>query len=316
MGVAGNGAANLIAAIDAGSNGIRLAVARINGDGIAREIESLREPVRLGNDAFELGYLTDATVEAAVAAFERFSERLKHHGVRHMRAVATSAAREATNARTLSARVRKSTGIRLEIIDGLEEAQLVFGGVAGAVDLSGQSALLIDMGGGSVEVTVSRNGLALGCETLPLGAVRLLKRLKATGRTEAEAEALIAPFRGAVENLVQAEVKGQKIDVCIGTGGNLECLGRLRGPLLSKEKLGKVKMSDLDPMIEKLLKMTPAERVSKLGLRPDRADVVVIAAIVLRMVLEETKVPRMLTPGVGLNQGLLRQIADRVREPL
>jgi exopolyphosphatase/guanosine-5'-triphosphate,3'-diphosphate pyrophosphatase len=127
---------------------------------------------------------------------------------------------------------------------------------------------------------------------------------------------MIAPFRGAAAGLVKAEIKEQKPDVCIGTGGNLECLGRLRAPLLGKEKLGKVKLADLDLMIDKLLAMTPAQRIEKLGLRPDRADVIAIAAIVLRMVMRDAGVTKALTPGVGLNQGLLRQVADRVREPL
>ena len=120
----------IIAAIDAGSNGIRLAVARINGDGVVREIESTREAVRLGGDAFGNGQLAEATIDAAVAAFSRFAERIAANDVRHLRAVATSAAREASNSRTLVSRVRKATGIRLEIINGLEEAQLVFAGVA------------------------------------------------------------------------------------------------------------------------------------------------------------------------------------------
>jgi exopolyphosphatase/guanosine-5'-triphosphate,3'-diphosphate pyrophosphatase len=236
--------------------------------------------------------------------------------VTYMRAVATSAAREASNSRTLVARIRKATGIRLEIIDGLEEAQLIFAGVAAAVDLSNRTAMLIDMGGGSVEVTIARNGGALGCETLGLGAVRLLTQMKALGKVEADVDDLIAPFRGAVAGLVEAEIRDRKPDICIGTGGNLECLGRLRGPLLGKEKLGKVKLADLDVMIDKLLAMTPAERIETLGLRADRADVVAIAAIVLRMVMQDAGVTKTLTPGVGLNQGLLRQAVDRVREPL
>jgi len=308
--------AEVIGAIDAGSNGIRLAIARLNDDGIPREIETIREAVRLGSDAFDLGYLREPTIEAAVVAFERFAVRIKHHGVRHVRAVATSAARESSNTRTLTSRIRKATGIRLEVIDGLEEAQLVFGGVAGAIDLGGRSALLIDMGGGSVEVTVARDGLALGCETLGLGAVRILGRLRESGLTEASAVQIIETFRGAAANLVRAELKDAKIDVCVGTGGNLECLGRLRGPLLGKVKLGKVKASDLDTIIDKLLAMTPAVRIAKLGLRPDRADVIAIAALVLRMILEETKVSKVLTPGVGLTQGLLRQIAGRILDPL
>jgi exopolyphosphatase/guanosine-5'-triphosphate,3'-diphosphate pyrophosphatase len=306
----------IIAAIDAGSNGMRLAIGRVEDDGAIRELESIREPVRLGGDAFSTGQLSDATIDAAVAAFERFAARIAEHEATHVRAVATSAAREASNSRTLVARIRKATGLRLEVIDGLEEAQLVFAGVAGAVDLSDRAALLIDMGGGSVEVTVARNGLALGCETLGLGAVRLLAQMKELGRSETEVDDMIAPFRGAAAGLVKAEIKEQKPDVCIGTGGNLECLGRLRAPLLGKEKLGKVKLADLDLMIDKLLAMTPAQRIEKLGLRPDRADVIAIAAIVLRMVMRDAGVTKTLTPGVGLNQGLLRRVADRVREPL
>lgn len=312
MGKTNGQSARHIAAIDAGSNGMRIAIARVNGDGIAREVEGWREPVRLGGDAFALGQLTDETIEAAVAAFSRFAERIEAHGAKHVRAVATSAARESSNARTLVSRVRKATGIRLEIINGLEEAQLVFSGVASAIDLEGRSALLVDMGGGSVEVTVAKNGHALGCETLSLGAVRLLAQLKEAGKKESDVDELIAPYRGSVAGLIKAELRGQPPELCLGTGGNLECLGRLRGPLLGKEKLGKVKLSDLDPMIRKLLDMTPAQRTAKLNLRPDRSDVVAIAAIVLRMVMTDAGIARMLTPGVGLNQGLLRQLAARI----
>jgi len=307
---------NVIAAIDAGSNGMRLAIGRIADDGAVRELENIREPVRLGADAFSTGQLSETTIDAAVAAFERFQALIEKSEATHVRAVATSAAREASNSRALVARIRKATGIRLEIIDGLEEAQLVFAGVAGVVDLTNRSAMLIDMGGGSVELTIARNGLALGCETLGLGAVRLLAQMKELGKSEGDTEVLIAPFRGAASGLIKAEIKDGKPEVCIGTGGNLECLGRLRGPLLGKEKLGKVKLADLDMMIDKLLAMSPAQRVEQLGLRPDRADVVAIAAIVLRMVMQDAGVTKALTPGVGLNQGLLRQISDRVREPL
>jgi len=307
---------NIVAAIDAGSNAMRLAIGRVDGDGSVHEIEALREPVRLGGDAFSRGRLSDATIDAAVAAFERFAERIREHEAGRVRAVATSAAREASNSGTLVSRIRKATGIRLEVINGLEEAQLVFAGVAGVVDLAGRAAFLIDMGGGSVEITVARDGLALGCETLALGAVRLLAQINDLGKSEVDVEEMIAPLRGAAAGLVKAEIEDQKPDVCIGTGGNLECLGRLRGPLLGKEKLGKVKLADLDLMIDKLLAMTPAQRIEELKLRPDRADVVAIAAIVLRMVMQDAGVARVLTPGVGLNQGLLRQVADRLREPL
>jgi exopolyphosphatase/guanosine-5'-triphosphate,3'-diphosphate pyrophosphatase len=303
----------VLAAIDAGSNGMRLALARLER-GTLTEIESIREPVRLGADAFSMGHLGEPTLAAAVAAFERYAARIEAEGATHVRAVATSAAREADNGKVLVARVRAATGIRLEIIDGLEEAQLVLAGVASAVDISKSRAILVDMGGGSVEVTVARNGLALGCETLGLGAVRLMAILAQTGGHERDVEKLFEPFRGAAAALVRAELGGKAPEIGVGTGGNLECLGRLRGPLLGKQKLGKVKLSDLDPMIEKLTAMTPAERTVGLGLRPDRADVIAIAAMVLRNVMKEIGVSKLATPGVGVNQGVLRKLTDYLAE--
>jgi exopolyphosphatase / guanosine-5'-triphosphate,3'-diphosphate pyrophosphatase len=301
-----------VAAIDAGSNGMRLAIGRVDEDGKLRELETIRAPVRLGADTFSVGQFSDATMDGAVAAFGHFAGRIKANDVEHVRAVATSATRDSANGPALVARIAAATGIRLEIIDGVEEAHLVFSGVAAAVDLSGRAALLVDMGGGSVEVTVARGAVALGCEALSLGCVRLLSRLEAEGKVEADLEAFLAPFRGSVASLVRAELKDAPIGICVGTGGNLECLGRLRVPMLGKSKAGKVKVGDLDKMIEILLGLTPAERASQFELRPDRADVIAIAAMVLRMILRDAGVAKMVTPPVGLAQGLLLELAERV----
>lgn len=301
-----------IAAIDAGSNGMRLAIARLD-KGQITEIESVREAVRLGADAFTVGRLGEAILGAAVAAFQRFAARIAAEKVARVRAIATSAVREADNGAELVESVYHATGIRLEVIDGLEEAQLVLGGVSSAVDISKSRAVLVDMGGGSVEVTVAKNGLALGCETLGLGAVRLMARLAEAGLTERDVDRLYEPYRGASAALVKAELGGRAPEIGVGTGGNLECLGRLRGPLLGKVKLGKIKASDLDPMIAKLLEMSPAERAVSLGLRPDRADVIAIAAMVLRNVMNEIGISKLVTPGIGLNQGILRKLAAETR---
>lgn len=303
----------LVGAIDAGSNGIRFAIGRIQDDGSLVQVETTRESVRLGGDAFSAGAIGELTMDAAVAAFSRFAERITINGIKTLRAVATSAVRDSTNGASLVERIRSRTGIELEVIDGLEEAHLIFLGVATAVDMKDRTALLIDMGGGSIEVTVARDGVALGSKGFPLGAVRLLTRLKAEGANEAEVEELLSPFEGAVAELIATQLKRPEIDVCVGTGGNLETLGRLRGPMLGKSQLGKVKLSDLDPMIGMFLEKTPEQRSAEWDLRADRADVIAIAAIVLRMLLREAQVKKALTPGVGLVQGLLWELADRAR---
>ena len=303
----------LVAAIDAGSNGIRFAIGRVEKSGDFRELENIRESVRLGADAFSSGHFSEGTMAMAAAAFERFAGLMRANGIEHYRAVATSATRDTANGKDLVAHIREATGIRIEIIDGLEEAHLVFAGVAAEVDLTERTALLVDMGGGSVEITVARNGVALGCVALPMGGVRLLSRIRATGKSERDLDELLVPFHGAAVGLIETELKKKPVEVCVATGGNPTALGRLRVPLLGKSKVGKVKLTDLDAMIELLLEMTPKERETRLDLRPDRADVIAIAAIVLRMIMREADVSKTLTPGVGLAEGLLRQVAARVR---
>lgn len=306
-------ASTTIAAIDAGSNGIKMLIGEIDENGTLWEIEEDRESIRLGHDAFTTGRFSEATIKAAVGAFERFKKLADAQGVKRIRAVATSACRQAKNSDELAQAVRKATGIKLEVIDGLEEAQLVFAAVARKIYLRDKTALLFDMGGGSVEVTVAVNGRAVGCETLELGPVRIMEKLNAEKLDEADTLKVIKKYEGAVAHLIETELDGKAPDICIGTGGSIETLGHLRTVLCDKANPAKFKPADLDVIIEKLLTMKPDKRAKRLGLKADRADVIAIAAIVMRMLVREAKVARVLIPDVGLRQGLLHQLADRVR---
>lgn len=302
--------ANSVAAIDAGSNGIRIAIAELDEAGKTVRTHNQREAMRLGEDSFSLGAFQPQTIARAVAAFEKFAHLLAEHHVTAYRAVATSACREARNRTELIAAVAQATGIKLEIIGGIEEAQIVFAGVSDVVNIAGESAVLIDMGGGSVEITVARDGQPLGCETLPLGPVRLMQQLKAQGADEREITSLMTRYEGKIRSLVEAELDAPPA-ICIGTGGNIEAMAKLRVPLLGKTKTGKVKAADLDPMIEKLLSMSVPQRIEKLELRPDRADVIGIALVVFRMIVREIAVPKVLVPGVGLKEGMLKQLTRK-----
>ena len=302
-----------LAGIDTGSNGIRLIVGEVEGDGEVKVLQTLRESVRLGADVFADGVLKSKTIDEAVASFRRFKKVIGEYEAGHVTAVATSALREAKNSRELVEAVQRETGIEIRVIDAIEEAQLMLVSTAASMDLTNKTALLIDMGGGSVEVTVANNALALGCESLKLGPVRLLEKLAARGLGEQSAEFLVGRYRGMISELIRVELEDEPLELCIGAGGNLERMAKLRVELLGKTKAAKVNASDLDEMIEQLLAMKVAERVKKLGMRPDRADVIVIACIVCRMLLHDACVPRMLVPGVGLRDGLLRRMAQQVR---
>lgn len=302
----------LIAAIDAGSNGIRMALAEVEPGGKFTVTAIRRAAVRLGHDSFRFGRFSPETIDAAVDAFAVFHKELSNLPVAKMRAVATSATREARNRREMISRVADVTGIKLETIGGMEEAQLVFRSVCDSLDIADETALLVDMGGGSVEVTVAQDGQTLGCETLKLGPVRLLEELRHRNLPEHEVGQLIERYRPSIRSLIDAELDGASIDVCVGVGGNVERMGKLRTQLLNKVKAGKFKTPELDVYIEKLMPMSVAKRIETLDLRTDRADVILIAIFVMKMIVEEAKVRKVLIPGVGLKDGLLRDLAMRV----
>ena len=303
---------NRIAAIDMGSNGIRLTIGDIDRNGAAQEIEYRREAVRLGQDCFAQGYLSPRTMQTTVAAFENFRRRIDKQQVHRVRAVATSATREADNGDKLVRQIRKATGISVEIIDPLEEAQLVYRAVSRQIDLTGRTAVLIEMGGGSVEITVARNGQALGCESFPLGPVRLLQQLEEQSLSERNARKFCKQHRGNVAGLIRAELEDAPAELCIGTGGNIERMEKLRTQMIGQSGFAKIDLSDIDAITDELLAMTVAERIDQLSLRPDRADVIAIAAIVLRTILAEAGISQMLVPGVRLKDGLLRQLAHQI----
>lgn len=299
-----------IGAIDVGSNGIRLAIGEVDTNGAVKPLNSYREAVRLGKDAFAPGgMLGESIINDTVAAFEKFKKLMDEQQVVRCRAVATSATRESSNGQALIDRIKEKTGITLETIGPLEEAQLVFLGVAGVVDVTHKTALMIDMGGGSIEVTVTRDRLALGCESLRIGPVRLMQKLADKGLAEADGPQIIERYRGAVKELIKAELEDNPPDLCVGTGGNIVRMGKLRTQLLGKTKAYKVKPGDMDTMIDKLLAMPVQERIGKLGLRPDRADVIVLATMALRLIIADLPIGRVLIPGVGLKEGLLRYVA-------
>src|SRR5262245_16107867 len=166
-----------IAAIDAGSNAIRLIVGEVRDNGQVEPIENIRLPVRLGQDAFTTGFLREETIQQGVDAFLHFRRVADDFGVTKIRAIATSALREASNSHILLDRIQQTSGIEIEIINGEEEARLIHLAVENALELDNKRAVLIDIGGGSVEVTISENKKIISTESYNMGTVRLLKKL-------------------------------------------------------------------------------------------------------------------------------------------
>ena len=166
-----------IAAIDAGSNALRMTIANVNQAGQVEPIQSLRLPVRLGRDVFATGTLQEDTMRHAAEAFQQFARAARDLEVGQLRAIATSAMREAANRDILLDRISGSSGIEVEVISAAEEARLAHLAVSSVLNLKGKRALLIDIGGGSVEVTLSEARNIVSAESYKMGAVRLLQEL-------------------------------------------------------------------------------------------------------------------------------------------
>jgi exopolyphosphatase/guanosine-5'-triphosphate,3'-diphosphate pyrophosphatase len=288
--------------IDVGSNAIRLRIAKLDGNGVVRHVTSARASVRLGSDVFSSGRLSKSTLEQATRALASFRATMDDERVTSYRAVATSATREASNRADFVRRAEREAGIDLETIDGHEEARLVNVAVAGAVRLVGRVALA-DVGGGSTEITLLDGRRRKRSASLPLGTVRLLEAWNpeggAVGRrklgilTEVVDRALadVASDLGRAERLV-------------ATGGTVTALAKLCG-----RDGHDVSVPRLAHLLERLRRMTEDERVTTFGIRRDRADTILPAAVILTRVAAATGATMIEAPGVGIRDGILAELA-------
>ena len=296
----------LIGAIDVGSNAMRLGIATRDANGMPQLIVRYREPVRLGHDAFTSGILSQATMDDAVEAFQQFRRILDQHHVGQIRATATSAMRDSKNGAELRQRILDETGIKLELISGEEEARLVHYSISRRVDLSDQFTLLIDMGGGSVEVTLCDDGEVVSAQSFKIGTVRLLEML---GR-ESDFNTLLREYLDGTRKKLREQLGRRKAGICIATGGNASAIGELAHRTLNTKSADSISRSELKQLIKMLAKLSLEERIRELGLRPDRADVILPAAMVFHDIMELAGANQMLMPEASLLDGVVLDMMD------
>lgn len=302
--------AQRFSAIDIGSNAIRMIIGEIH-EGRLQTLKKFRSPIRLGHDVFTEGTVSEKTLRAAEETFTEFGQLNKRFKVEKCRAVATSALREAKNTKDFVTRMKAVSQIHVEVIDGTEEAQLIFNAVNQEVDLAKKRAILIDIGGGSVELTLCQGDKMLVTESFPLGTVRLLENLKKRNLTESHLNVVIGDFIVPLVKFLEKEASGMNFDFAVGTGGNLESMARLKLQILHKTPNTFISLGELLEITEALRPFSVKERIDKLGLRPDRADVIIPAMMVVKLVLRQAGIQKIQIPGVGLRDGLLASVAGR-----
>lgn len=299
------------AAIDVGSNAVRMLVATQDGRGELVPLESHREPIRLGGEVFSVGEISGETTQRLALAFARFRQICDRLAVKQIRAVATSAMREARNSAQVLREIERHSGIRIEIIPGEEEARLGALAVMQSIKPGKKPLMLIDIGGGSMEISIIRGGAIVFAESLKMGTVRLLQLLESRKRGAAIFARLAAEYVEGARRQLKGKLGKLRISLCAGCGGNIDSLGELRVRVLKKKSADHITKRELADLGFQIASLTLEERHTKLGLRPDRADVIVPAIILLQNVLAHSKIDRLLIPGVGLKEGVALDLLRR-----
>ena len=297
-----------IAAIDAGSNAIRLAVARASAPADIRKLAAERDPIRLGHNVFVTHRFDAKTMAAAVRAFRHFRKVMDRYHVREYRAVATSASRESRNWLALCRRIYRASGIRLEVISGAEESRLGREAVLAALGPEHLPRLIADLGGGSLEISLLRNGELEQSVALPIGTVRLMETFKISGAMSDDQVQLVRHY---VRTLLQSRLRVRDIaaeGIAVACGGNAEALLRL-APGPREDGISSLNMRLLRDVQWEIARRNIAERMKVFGFRRDRAEVVGIAAVILATLGKWLSLRTLLVPGVGVREGVLQELA-------
>ncbi len=290
-----------LAAIDIGSNAIRLAIARQIPTGLHLSYRS-REPVRLGSSVFSLGEIDEGTYEDLKRALLQFKNQLENFNVLKYRAIATSAMREAKNSQEIVKKLFEYTGIKIEVISGQEEARLVSLAISQKVDLETGNHLLIDIGGGSIELVALVDGKTIKKQSFVLGMVRVLEMQK---KKKPDIQKWFPDF-------IDEEVNGffkdlPPLKTAVGTGGNMDRFIKLK-PYVSNEEGMDLSQKQMKQVYEMLASVSYKERIFKYALKPDRADVIIPAAIATLKFMELGKCDDILFPEVGIKDGVLQEL--------
>lgn len=295
-------------AIDVGSNAMRFLAAEFTAPTTYRVLAETRAPVRLGHEVFLSGRLDRAAMEAGVEAIAGFRKRMEELGIEHYRAVATSATRESRNGDEFVARVRREAGVELEVITGTEEARLVYEAIRAQVPFGKKKWMLVDLGGGSVEVSLVDATGILWSESHTLGSVRLLEELSSSGDDPGRFQRLLEEYTATLR--VGAISKQWNPAGLLATGGNIEALAKLLGADPGRGRMAAIQLNDLRGAIAMLSRLSFRQRVEQLGMREDRADVIVPAAMVYERVAALAGATEIIVPAVGLKDGILVDLVD------
>ncbi len=289
------------AAIDIGSNAVRILIANvieIENKVFFQKNSLIRSPVRLGEDSFTLGEISDKSIKRVIKTLKAFKLLMDVHDVSHYKAFATSALREANNSLHVVKMIKKKSRIKVEIIDGRKEAEIIsYSKISDFINTQ-KTFLFVDVGGGSTEFTFINEGKNIISKSFKIGTVREINNL-------VDDRAWIV-----IKNWIKKNSKKYDKITLMGSGGNINKLFKLSNTKEGKP-LSKIKLNQL---YKDLLSLSYEERIISYGLNTDRADVIVPAAKIYLKALEWSGGQKIYVPRFGLSDGMIKYIYNKLKK--
>jgi len=298
------------AAVDIGSNSVRLKIARLQA-GRLRALHEDREVTRLGEGVFGSGFLTPDSIAETVKVLRRFHRATQQIVTDSVRVVATSALRDARNSQAFLEWVRSATGWRVEIISGVEEARLIHLGLVSSGRVDRSLTLMMDLGGGSCELSVSQGGHIRDAVSLPLGAVRLTNEFLRHDPTRKGELKRLRGFITREVNRVMDRIPAAKVKNVIATSGTAAALAAIASHLrrgAGRQRLV-VSSAEMKRIAKRLARLPVAERRKIEGIGPRRAEIIVAGATVYQELLDRLRLKGFRYSPLGLRDGILAQMA-------
>ncbi|WP_026710389.1 Ppx/GppA phosphatase family protein [Flavobacterium filum] len=282
------------AAIDIGSNAMRLLVSNIvEQEGKETQFNKsslVRVPIRLGQDVFTVGEISDENIERMIDAMKAYKLLMKVHKVEHYKACATSAMREADNNREIIEIIQREADIDIDIIDGKKEASIIASSDLKEYIATDKTYLYVDVGGGSTEFSLFSNGKIIASKSFKNGTVRMLNNM-VNEIVWIEIEKWIKTHTASFDEIT-----------LIGSGGNINKLFKMTG----KQQDKPLTFLGLNAQFSMLNKMTYDERIAELGLNPDRADVIIPATKIYLNAMKWSGARHLYVPKIGLSDGIVK----------
>ena len=287
-----------LAGIDIGSNAVRLLVTNV----ITEKEEKpsfkksalVRVPIRLGADSFIKGEISEENKNRMIKAMKAFKLLMEVHGVEKYYACATSAMRDASNGNDVINEILEKTSVKINIIDGKKEAEIIFSTDLSDIIESDKSYLYVDVGGGSTEFTLFSNGEIVNSKSFKIGTVRLLNYSKDEAQKIWE----------DIEIWIRENSKDLKKVALIGSGGNINKIYKLSGKQLGKP----LSLIYMKAHYQFLKQMTYEQRISEMGLNPDRADVIIPATKIYINAMKWSGATKIYVPKIGLADGIVKSL--------